>query len=188
MHVNFRRTIAYFKAAMVFWIFLSSERVAHSISRPFWGFKSLSLNWFSQLDSLNYKRALRQCRKFKMGKIDSQKIDKSKLFLLCVSIEKCGNLIIHTVPALMFLAVSRAKVNCSLWTEAASPYMVLLARLIASLAVLNGRATATGPKISSIVTVEAVLTFVINVGGYHNPLLFNFSGISILRIYWAYEK
>ena len=61
--------------------------------------------------------------------------------------------------------------------------MVLLARLIASLAVLNGRATATGPKISSIVTVEAVLTFVINVGGYHNPLLFNFSGISILRIY-----
>ncbi len=43
--------------------------------------------------------------------------------------------------------------------------MVLLARDKASLAVLKGKATATGPKISSMTTVEAALTLVIRVGG-----------------------
>ena len=88
---------------------------------------------------------------------------------------------IQTVPALMFFAVSNANVNCSEWTDAANPYSVLFARLMASLEVLKGNATTTGPKISSIVTLEAVLTWVIRVGGYHSPALFKFSGMSIWK-------
>ena len=65
----------------------------------------------------------------------------------------------------MCLAVSRASGSCSEWTEAANPYIVLFAIAIASLAVRKGNATNTGPKISSITTLEAVLTPVMRVGG-----------------------
>ena len=45
--------------------------------------------------------------------------------------------LIQTVPATMCLAVSRARGSCSLCTLAPSPYIVLLAIAMASLAVLT---------------------------------------------------
>src|SRR5450759_412521 len=57
--------------------------------------------------------------------------------------------LIHTTPALIFGAMSSARLMLSLHTDAARPYCVLFARATASDGVLNVIATSTGPKIST---------------------------------------
>jgi hypothetical protein len=74
-------------------------------------------------------------------------------------------LLIHTTPALIFGAMSSARLMFSLHTLAASPYCVLFASATASLGVLNVIATSTGPKISTCAIDDDGCTFVNSVGG-----------------------
>src|SRR6266849_445279 len=73
--------------------------------------------------------------------------------------------LIHTTPALIFGATSRARLMFSVQTLAARPYGVLLASSTASAGVRNVIDTSTGPKISTWAIVAAGATFVNSVGG-----------------------
>src|SRR5712691_3225843 len=73
--------------------------------------------------------------------------------------------LIHTTPALIFGATSRARLMFSVHTLAASPYGVLLASSTASAGVRNVMETSTGPKISTWAMVAAGETLVNKVGG-----------------------
>eukprot|EP01139_Manchomonas_bermudensis_P024367 Amastigsp_a842540_113.p5 type:complete len:127 gc:universal Amastigsp_a842540_113:1629-1249(-) len=71
----------------------------------------------------------------------------------------------QTVPALSLSESSAASAVFSVQSDAARPKFELLASLIASSGSRNGRATRTGPKISSCTHAETGATFVISVGG-----------------------
>jgi len=73
--------------------------------------------------------------------------------------------LIHTTPALIFGAMSSARLIDSLHTDAARPYGVLFASATASLGVRNVMVTSTGPKISTCAIVDDGCTFVNRVGG-----------------------
>src|SRR6059036_754735 len=71
----------------------------------------------------------------------------------------------HTTPALIFGAMSRARLMFSVHTLAARPKGVLLASATASAGVRNVIETSTGPKISTWAIVADGATSVNSVGG-----------------------
>src|SRR5688500_5722700 len=73
--------------------------------------------------------------------------------------------LIHTTPALIFGAMSRARLMLSVQTLAASPKGVLLASATDSSGVRNVIVTRTGPKISTCAIVDDGWTSVKSVGG-----------------------
>src|SRR4051812_9078682 len=71
----------------------------------------------------------------------------------------------HTTPALIFGAMSRARLMFSVHKLAAKPYGVLFASATDSSGVRNVIVTRTGPKISTWAIVDDGCTFVNKVGG-----------------------
>ena len=71
----------------------------------------------------------------------------------------------QTTPALIFGAMSSARLMLSVHTLAARPKGVLLASATDSSGVRNVIATSTGPKISTCAMVEEGCTPVKSVGG-----------------------
>src|SRR5258708_21946829 len=71
----------------------------------------------------------------------------------------------HTTPALIFGAMSSARLMFSVQTLAASPYGVLFASATDSSGVRKVIVTSTGPKISTCAIVDDGCTFVNSVGG-----------------------